>query len=293
MPHTLVERYLETIKRSLLNELYPELEAQLLYAVLCIAHGEPLTLEALWSARRDDTLAAAIRDARAGGDTLMLRGRDGRGDIVDRPDLRNYAEFAQTMIGRARLDHLQYCAQHVITDDVPGDFLEAGVWRGGAGVLLAAVIAAHDVRDRRVWLADSFAGVPPPTLAEDAGLDLSANVLPVLSVDEGTVRALFERYDLADDKICFIRGWFRDSLPDCGVEQLALLRVDGDLYESTRDALVHLYPKVVDGGYVIIDDYGILEPCRRAVEEFRQAHGVGETLHVIDGHGVYWRRGAQ
>ena len=88
MACTLAERYLETIKRSLLNEMYPELEAQLLYAVLCIAHGQPLTLDALWSARHDETLAAAIRAARAGGDTLVLRGRDALGNIVDRPDLQ-------------------------------------------------------------------------------------------------------------------------------------------------------------------------------------------------------------
>lgn len=291
MARTLAGRYLETIKRSLLNEMYPELEAQLLYAVLCLAHGQPLTLDALWSARHDETLAAAIRAARAGGDTLVLRGRDALGHIVDRPDLRNHTEFAQTMIGRARLDHLQQCAQRVISEGIPGDFLEAGVWRGGAGVLLAAVLAAHGEGGRRVWLADSFRGVPPPTLAEDIGLDLSAEVLPVLSVDERSVRALFERYDLAIDNVCFISGWFRDSLPACDVQRLAVLRVDGDLYESTRDVLVNLYPKVVEGGYVIIDDYGILEPCRRAVEEYRHAHGVGEALHVIDGHGVYWRRG--
>ena len=287
-----IERYLEIVKRSLLNELYPELEAQLLYTVLCLANGQPLTLEALQAARDDGTLATAIRAARQGGDTLVLRGRDGHGKVVDRPDLRNYTEFAQTMIGRARLDHLQQCAQRVIREGVPGDFLEAGVWRGGAGVLLAAVVAAHDARDRRVWLADSFQGVPPPRLVEDAGVDLSADVLPVLSVGEGIVRSLFERYDLDGENIRFIPGWFRESLPHCAVERLAVLRVDGDLYESTRDALVHLYPKVVEGGYVIIDDYGILEPCRRAVEEFRLKHGAGETLHAIDGHGVFWRRGA-
>lgn len=291
MADPLAKRYLELVRRSLLNALYPELEAQLLHAVLCLAHRQPIELDALWAARGNGALLEAIRTARDTGDTLILRGLDSRGVLTDRHDLRNHAEFAQTMIGSQRLEHLQLCAETAIAEGIEGDFLEAGVWRGGACVLLAAVLAAHAERRRRVWIADSFQGVPPPTLDEDTGLDLSAAVLPVLSVSADEVRALLARYDLLDEAVHFIPGWFRDSLPNCAVERLAVLRIDADLFESTRDALIHLYPKVSDGGFVIIDDYGILEPCQRAVDMFRHERGIGDTLHTIDGHGVFWRRG--
>ena len=290
--HTLRQRYLELLKRSLLNELHPEMEAQLLHVVLSCAHRQPVALESLWEARSNQGLLDAIREARAGGDTLVLRGLDAHGRVIDRPDLRNYAEFAHTLIGRARLDHLQHCAETLLREGVEGDFLEAGVWRGGACVLLAGVLAAHD-DPRKIWLADSFRGVPPPRLPEDGGWDMSAAALPVLAVSESEVRSLFERYDLLTDRIRFLNGWFRDTLPAFAAPPIALLRIDADLYESTRDVLVYIYKHVVDGGYVVIDDYGIIEPCRRAVDEFRRQHGIDDELKWIDAHGVYWRRGVR
>ena len=285
-------RYLDLLKKSLLNELYPELEAQLLHTVLCLAHRQPVQLDELWRARDNPQLLAAIREVRAGGDSFALRGLDANGKVIDRPDLRNHTEFAHTMIGRLRLDHLQRLAEKAIADGIPGDFLEAGVWRGGACVLLAGVLAAYEVRDRCVWVADSFQGMPRPARAEDAGWDMSADVLPVLSVSEADVRQLFERYGLLDERIRFLPGWFKDSLPGCPVQQLALLRVDGDLYESTRDVLENLYARVADGGYVIVDDYRSLPPCRQAVEDFRAAHAIQAPLENIDGHAVFWRKGA-
>lgn len=283
-------RYLDLLKKSLLNELYPELEAQLLHVVLNLAYRRPLELERLWQARRDETLLKAIAASRAGGDSFVLRGLNGVGIEVDRPDLRNYAEFAHTMIGRTRLDHLQRCIETVLDEDVPGDLLEAGVWRGGACVLMAAVLAARGHRERRVWLADSFLGLPPPAAPQDAGYDMSAAVLPVLAVGEDEVRSLFERYGLFDTHVRFLRGWFSESLPRAGIDALAVLRIDADLYESTRDALSALYDRVAPGGFVIIDDYRILPPCREAVDEFRAQRGIEDSIEAIDGHAVFWRK---
>lgn len=285
------DRYLSLLKKSLLNDLYPEMEAQLLHTVLCVAHRQPVDLEGWWAARRNPALLDAIAAVRDSGDTLVLRGVDERGEVIDRPDLRNVAEFPHTMIGRARLDHLQWCCETVLREAIDGDFFEAGVWRGGACALMAGVLAAHGDRARRVWIADSFRGVPPPSLPQDRELDLSERVLPVLSVPEDEVRALLERYDVLDDaRICFVSGWFSDSLRACEVERIAVLRIDADLYESTLDVLTHLYPRVVDGGIVIVDDYGILRPCQLAVDEFRAANGINESMQFIDGHGVFWRR---
>ena len=105
-----------------------------------------------------------------------------------------------------------------------------------------------------------------------------------------TCRRNFERYCLLDEQVRFLKGWFSDTLPDAPIEELAVVRLDGDLYESTMDGLVNLYPKLSPGGYCIIDDYGHIDACRQAVDDYRSAHGIEEEMLVIDGAGSYWRR---
>jgi O-methyltransferase len=204
---------------------------------------------------------------------------------------RDWPPFAHTMIGWLRLDSLQNCAEAALRDNVPGDFLEAGVWRGGAAILLRGVLRAYAITERRVWLADSFAGLPPPDPVRypaDAGLNL--HQFPQLAVSQDDVRANFARYGLLDEQVMFLPGWFRETLPAAPVQRLALLRVDADLYESTTDALTHLYPKVSPGGFVIIDDYGDIPACRQAVTDYRRAHCIEEPIVPIDWTGAYWRR---
>jgi O-methyltransferase len=155
------------------------------------------------------------------------------------------------------------------------------------------VLAAHGVVDRRVWVADSFRGLPEPDAArypKDTGNMLC--VFDQLAVSADNVRAGFARFGLLDDQVRFLEGWFRDTLPSAPIDRLAILRLDGDLYESTMDALVALYDKVSPGGIVIVDDYGILESCRAAVTDFRHARGVTETIYRIDDSGVHWQRNA-
>jgi hypothetical protein len=194
------------------------------------------------------------------------------------------------MIGLRRLDNLDECIAAVLADGVPGDLMECGVWRGGAAIFMRAALAAHGDRDRSVWLADSFAGVPPPdpvAFPEDARLLL--HTCRALAVPREEVAANFARYGLLDDRVRFIEGWFRDTLPVAPVESLAVLRLDGDLYESTFVALEALYRKVAPGGFVIVDDYA-LEACRLAVDDFRADHGVDEPMVRVDWTGVYWRK---
>lgn len=214
---------------------------------------------------------------------------------VYRADLRSigkdWPSEAETMIGRARLDNLRDCCEQVLRDAVPGDLIETGVWRGGATILMRAVLKAYGVSDRCVWVADSFQGVPPPDAARypaDAG-DTTFEV-DLLAVSEEAVRANFERYGLLDEQVRFLPGWFRDSLPGAPIERLAVLRLDGDLYESTMDALTSLYPKLSPGGFVIVDDYGSYESCRSAVSDYRARAGVSDPIHEVDGSAVYWRR---
>jgi Macrocin-O-methyltransferase (TylF) len=204
---------------------------------------------------------------------------------------RDWPPDAHTMIGLRRLDNLQFCIEDVLANEVPGDLIETGVWRGGATIFMRAVLKAHGVTNRNVWVADSFAGLPPPD-AEKYPEDSKSpfHKFEELAVPLEQVRANFERYGLLDEQVKFLRGWFRDTLPNAPVERLAVARLDGDMYESTIDALESLYPKLSVGGYLIVDDYGVVEACRRAVHDYRDAHGVDDEISDIDGWGVYWRR---
>jgi len=204
---------------------------------------------------------------------------------------RDWPADAETMIGWRRLSHLADLVRDVVAKDVPGDLPESGVWRGGASILMRAALEVCGDRSRRVFACDSFEGLPPPDPARypaDEGLNLHEKRQLAISLDE--VKANFARYGYLDDRVVFVRGWFRDTLPTLAVDRLAILRLDGDLYASTIEALDALYRKVSVGGYVVVDDYGAIEACKKAVEDFRAREGVREPIEAIDDYGVFWRR---
>lgn len=203
---------------------------------------------------------------------------------------KDWPSLAHTMIGAKRLNNLQHCIEDVLSHGVPGDLIETGVWRGGATIFMRGILKAYGVNNRRVWVADSFAGLPRPN-AKRYPLDRwwRLDLVQYLKVSEDEVRANFHKYGLLDDQVQFLKGWFRDSLPSAPIESLAVLRMDGDLYESTIDALTNLYPKLSPGGYAIVDDY-FLQSCAQAVSDYRKAHGITEPIIDIDGMGVYWQR---
>jgi O-methyltransferase len=199
---------------------------------------------------------------------------------------------AETMIGMQRLTSLQHCVETVLAEEIPGDLIECGVWRGGACILMRAVLAAYGDTARSVWLADSFEGVPrsdPENYAADKGIRAEF-VAGILGVPEAAVRANFERYGLLDDRVRFLPGWFKDTLHDAPIERIAVLRLDGDLYESTIQALDALYPRLSPGGFCIIDDYQVVKACEQAVTDYRAKHGVTAEIVDIDGTGVLWRK---
>jgi O-methyltransferase len=197
---------------------------------------------------------------------------------------------AETMIGLRRLDNLQACITDVLRCGVPGDLIETGVWRGGATIFMRAVLKAYGDPKRNVWVADSFQGLPKPDEAQypaDRG-DLHWTK-EKLAVPLEVVKSNFARYGLLDDRVCFLPGWFSETLHRAHIEQLAILRLDGDMYESTIESLRALHPKVSVGGYVIIDDYA-LGGCREAVEDYRKEHGIRDEIEPIDGSSVFWKR---
>lgn len=267
-------RYLWLIKRSLVNLMYPELEVGL-------------------NAFLDDALPidrpARVRALR---DIAKIRPDIAKKVIGYKRDGRTMLPYSHTMIGLRRLDNIERCVETILADDIAGDFMEAGVCQGGATIFMRALMTAHGATDRTLWVADSFQGLPPASDPVDveAGMDFTEEKVPWLAFDIEWVRERFRRYDLLSGNVRFIEGWFSDSLPTAPIEQLALLRLDADLYSSTTEILTNLYDKVVPGGFVIVDDYHAFEPCKRAIDEFRATRGIDEPLRRIDWSSAYWRR---
>lgn len=202
----------------------------------------------------------------------------------------DWPAHAETMVGMRRLDNVEQCVTDVIRNRVPGDLVETGVWRGGTSIFMRALLTALGDTERKVWLADSFQGLPAPNPAKypaDTGLVIDD---PVLAVSLETVQANFAKYGLLDDRVEFVVGWFSDTLEKAPIEQIAVLRLDGDLYESTMDALSALYPKVSAGGFAIVDDYGAIPACRQAVEDYRAENNIDEPIETVDWTGAFWQR---
>jgi O-methyltransferase len=169
--------------------------------------------------------------------------------------------------------------------------METGVWRGGASIFMRAILAAYGNQDKAVWLADSFEGLPKPDgRFEQDRPDRHWQYSDVLAVSMEQVKANFARYGLLDGRVRFLPGWFKDTLATAPVEKLSLLRMDGDMYASTMDALVALYPKLSPGGYLIVDDYGVIKGCRSAVGDYRREHGIREPIEKIDESGIFWMK---
>ena len=275
-PRSPADRYLDLLMQTLLNEHGLEAEAAYYLALDALKKGEPFDETVAYDVRaRAPQFFESVAAARRAGLNLNWDTR--------------FAGFAYTMIGRARLENVAACVTAALDDGIPGDLVECGVWRGGVPILMRGILAARGVTDRTVWVADSFDGLPGRESEHDT-LDLTKDTNPELAISEARVRASFERFGLLDEHVRFLRGWFKDTLPSAPIERIAVLRLDGDLYSSTRTTLTALYDNVSPGGFVIVDDYNLLEECRQAVDEFRAERGIEEPMTDVDWNAAYWRR---
>ncbi len=196
---------------------------------------------------------------------------------------------AYTMIGMNRLNHLERCVSDVLDREILGDLVETGAWRGGATMLMKAILNEKNSTNRIVWVADSFRGIPPPNEKKyPADTNMNLHKRKILSASLEEVKQGFLDFDLLDESVQFLEGWFKDTLPVAPIKNIALLRLDGDMYESTMDALTHLYPKLGKGGIVIVDDYGSFQACKSAVDDYRNAHQIREEIVDIDGETIHW-----
>jgi len=185
-----------------------------------------------------------------------------------------------TLCGYSTLSNAYELAQDIERRKLPGSFVECGTWKGGCAATMAAV--AHRYGGQRTtWYFDSFEGMPEPTEKDARGSgkdgcmqDIMGDVLKASVTDVEEV--VYNILRLPREKNIIIKGWFKDTLPQQKrkIGQITILRLDGDWYESTMTALNELYDQVAVGGYVIIDDYGAWEGCRRAVHEFVERRGI-------------------
>ena len=269
-----VDLYLELIKKTLMYGLWPEPP----FPIAGLGHNRPFLIrQAIQLVSRG---LGSMRLELARQRPSARRQWDGGGF---------WPTYAHTMIGAQRLDNLQYCVETVLREGIAGDLAETGVWRGGACILMRAVLAAHRIEERKVFVIDSFQGLPPPEPDRyPADRGATAHRAQFLAVSQAEVEDNFRNYGLLDEQVVFLPGWFKDTLPTAPIQQLAVLRLDGDLYSSTSEVLTNLYARLSPGGFCIIDDYD-LPGCRRAVDDFRAQNKIPGDLQLVDSAARFWR----
>ncbi|EJR37284.1 macrocin O-methyltransferase [Bacillus mycoides] len=274
-----VQLYLELLKKTILFEIWLEYEPYL-PASLHISKElpyEPVTVP----------LPLFIKQYAENHNLKIIKPNVLKSE---RQDGMDWPRAAHSMIGRERMNQLHEALETVVRENIEGDFIETGVWRGGSCIFMNGFLQANNITDRNVWVADSFEGLPTPNIEQyprDFGDYLHS--FDYLRVSLEQVQENFRKYDLLNDQVKFLKGWFKDTLPTAPIEKIAIARLDGDMYESTMDGLVNLYDKVSKGGYIIIDDYG-LPACAEAVTDFRNQRNLKAPITKIDVFGVYWRK---
>lgn len=208
--------------------------------------------------------------------------------------------YPYTMLSWQRLSNAYELARQVEKDNLKGAFIECGVWKGGCAAVMAFVAEKFNGK-RKIWLFDSFEGLPEPTeedgkMAEDYAQKKSGGKLETIDKCVGPMedvkKLFFEILRINPENVVIEKGWFQDTLPSAKnkIGAISVLRLDGDWYESTKCCLENLYDNVVRGGYVIIDDYGYWEGARRAVDEFFEERKISPALIKIDSAGVYFKK---
>jgi len=198
-----------------------------------------------------------------------------------------------TMTSPERIYALIEAVRYVVRSAIPGAIVECGVWRGGSMMAAALALKSLHVVDRDLYLFDTFEGMPKP---QEVDVDLKST--PAMSFfsrtqigedSSGYCRSILEetRANMASigycgEKIHFCKGKVESTIPDSAPDQIALLRLDTDWYESTKHELVHLYPRLSPGGILIIDDYGHWRGSRKATDEFIKEYAPSLFLGRID-----------
>jgi O-methyltransferase len=197
-----------------------------------------------------------------------------------------------TMTTRARILELIYATRYVTRFHIPGALVECGVWRGGSVMAMLRTLMNAGVTDRDLWLFDTFEGMTPPSAADgNEEIELSkryerpdgSSNWSRSELDEVKKNVLMCGYP--EKRIRFVKGKVEETIPANAPDEIALLRLDTDWYESTKHELEHLYPRLVVGGVLILDDYGAWQGSRQATDEYFDKLGKRFYLHRIDEQG--------
>lgn len=200
-----------------------------------------------------------------------------------------------TMTSPERISALSDAVRYIVENRIPGAFVECGVWRGGSAMVMGRVLEQLGVRDRDLFLFDTFAGMTAPSTVDvDIYGSTAAHVLGASAKregDRGDMWCIASQEDVAAnlrlsgypmERIHLVAGAVEDTLPGRAPTEIALLRLDTDWYASTKHELEVLYPRLVSGGILIVDDYGHWAGCRQAVDEYFAANAPAPLLHRID-----------
>lgn len=203
-----------------------------------------------------------------------------------------------TMTSRERIIALTQAVEYVVERQIPGAFVECGVWRGGSVLAIILALQKAGVNDRDIYLCDTFDGMTKPGDVDVSDVHGSALEFWQGAADKGErvwpgwfdeevfnldlVKAVVEATGYPVDRLHFVQGDVMTTIPEMVPEQFALVRLDTDWYDSTRHEMIHLYPRLEQGGVLIIDDYGEWDGCRKAVDEYFAERGSPLLLSRID-----------
>jgi len=222
--------------------------------------------------------------------------REGLDDIFQDKEFTAIYEQVKTytMTSPQRLYALYRSVEYILQHNIPGDFVECGVWRGGSAMTIALTLKKHNVTGRRLYLYDTYEGMSEPTendkdifgnkadnlLQDQERVDKKENIWCYASLEDVSANLASTGYPAS--AISFIQGKVEDTIPATIPSSIAILRLDTDWYESTLHELNHLYPLLVSKGVLIIDDYGHWQGARRAVDEYMEQHQLVLLLSRID-----------
>lgn len=202
-----------------------------------------------------------------------------------------------SLVGWQGMEVTYDCTRQVVADGVGGDFVECGVAQGGSALLIGLVNRKFGDGSRKLWLFDSYEGLPDPTAEDFKDGRTGVHVRPLprgscLGTIEEVGKLLFQDHGLPAESVELVKGWFQDTLPATRnrMGALALLRLDGDWYESTKVCLEMLFERVSAGGFVIVDDYFSCYGCQRATDEFLAARNLNYTIKPDGRGGAYFRK---
>jgi len=224
----------------------------------------------------------------------ILRKKDDSFPADMDPDFKKIYEECKdfTMTSRNRMYALYKSVEYIVKNEIPGDIVECGVWKGGSAMLCAMTLAKLGEVDRKIYLYDTYEGMSEPTEKDVSSNNLKAkdqwlestqgNVTDwcLASLDE--VKEAMHETGYPKEKLVFIKGKVEDTIPENIPDQVSILRLDTDWYESTYHEMKHLYPLLSRGGVLIIDDYGYWKGAREAVDKYIEENNIKILLNRVD-----------